>query len=256
LGKPPWQAGLQASSPDHDADPIWQGGFGVQRVPVFEENAMFRRMMFVLLPVVAATGPLAYYSGSDWYSQVAGSLFSGTKNESPIGAWRNGGKSLVGDAGTEADAESRPLEGAAVSNLAEVLRFDVTPGWVVARWPRVSAGLAELQLHGYRVPLVTGTSNDDLAGALTYYFNHQHQVQRITFHGSTGDYRRLTTLLTSYYGFGRRPTNSPGVFLYEVPQNQNQARSYLWIEPSPIIKADEPRRRFDVTLVLERPPAR
>jgi hypothetical protein len=46
------------------------------------------------------------------------------------------------------------------------------------------------------------------------------------------------------------------VFLYEVPEKQNQARSYLWIEPSPILKDTEPRGRFDVTLVLERPPLR
>ena len=217
---------------------------------------MFKRMTFLILPVAAAMGPVAYYSGPDWYSQVSGSLFPGAKDGSPTWDGSNGGPSPLGEAGAGADAESRPLEGAAVSNFSEILRFDVTPGWVVARWPRVSAGLAELQLHGYRVPLVTGTAEDDLAGALTYYFNHQQQVQRITFQGSTGDYRRLTTLLTSYYGFGRRPTNSPGVFLYEVPQSQTQARSYLWIEPSPILKANEPRGRFDVTLVLERPPVR
>ena len=223
---------------------------------------MFRRVMFLALPVAAAMGPVAYYSGPDLYSRVSGSLFPGAKNESPLGAGSYGGgsyggRSPAGAAESEADPESRPLEGVAVSNLTEIVRFDVTPGWVVERWPRVSAGLAELQLHGYRVPLVTGTAEDDLAGALTYYFNHQQLVQRITFQGTTGDFRRLTTLLTTNYGFGRRPTNSPGVFLYEVAQeNRNQARSYLWIEPSPILKANEPRGRFDLTLVLERPPLR
>jgi hypothetical protein len=217
---------------------------------------MFRKMTFLVLPVAAAMGPVAYYSGPDWYSQVSGSLFPGAKDASTLEAGGNGGSLLPGKTGVGADGESRPLEGATVPNFTEILRFDVTPGWVVARWPRVSTGLAELQLQGYRVPLVTGTSEDDLAGALTYYFNHQQHVQRITFQGSTGDYRRLTTLLTTYYGFGRRPTNSPGVFLYEVPQSQNQARSYLWIEPSPILRADEPRGRFEVTLVLERQPVR
>jgi len=56
---------------------------------------------------------------------------------------------------------------------------------VISRWPRVSAGLAELQLQGYRVPLVSGTTANDLAGALTYYFNSRQQVQRITFQGTT-----------------------------------------------------------------------
>ena len=217
---------------------------------------MFRRIAFLTLPLIAAVGPVAYYSGPEWLSEVSASMFPPAKDESPGGAAGNGGSSPAGEAQTEANEESRPLEGAAVANLAEILRFDVTPSWVVARWPRVSTGLSELRLHGYRVPLVTGTSEDDLAGALTYYFNHQQHVQRITFQGSTGDYRRLTALMTAYYGFGRRPTNSPGVFLYEVADTQNQARSYLWIEPSPILKANEPRGRFDVTLVLQRPPAR
>ena len=222
---------------------------------------MFRRMMFVVLPAAAAIGPVAYYSGPELYTQVTGSLFPGTKEQSPYRAGSYGGGSYgvaspEGEGGATANAESRPLEGAAVSSFSEIVRFDITPDWVAERWPRVSTGLAELQLQGYRVPLVTGTSEDDLAGALTYYFNHQQHVQRITFEGTTGDFRRLTTLLTTYYGFGRRPTNSPGVFLYEVARGRQQARSYLWIEPSPILKADEPRGRFDVTLVLERPPVR
>lgn len=217
---------------------------------------MFKRITFLLVPVAAAMGPVAYYSGPDWYSQATGSLFPNAKYEAHSGPGSNGGLSHAGEDGAATDAESKPLEGAAISNLAEIVRFDVTPRWVIDRWPRVSTGLAELQLHGYRVPVVTGTSEDDLAGALTYYFNHQQQVQRITFEGTTGDFRRLTTLLTTNYAFGRRPTNSPGVFLYEVAQSRNQARSYLWIEPSPILKADEPRTRFDLTLVLERPPVR
>ena len=42
-------------------------------------------------------------------------------------------------------------------SLDEVLRFDLTPDWILHRWPRVSTGLAQLDLQGYRVPLVSGT---------------------------------------------------------------------------------------------------
>ena len=66
-----------------------------------------------------------------------------------------------------------------------------TSAWVLARWPRVSTRLANLDLQGYRVPLVSGTADGDLAGSLTYYFNSQQRVQRITFIGSTGDARPL-----------------------------------------------------------------
>ena len=76
-------------------------------------------------------------------------------------------------------------------SLAEVLRFDVTVEWVMQRWPRVTTGLPQLQLQGYRVPLVTGTSLSDVAGSLTYYFNARQQVQRITLRGTDRRSQRL-----------------------------------------------------------------
>src|SRR5687767_3347320 len=62
-----------------------------------------------------------------------------------------------------------PLEGPAVADLAEVLRFDITPAWLTQRWPRVmNARHAAGSLQAYRVPLVTGAKPTDLAGSLTY----------------------------------------------------------------------------------------
>ena len=46
------------------------------------------------------------------------------------------------------------------------------------RWPRVTT-VPQFALAGLRVPLVTGTQIDDLAGSLTYYFDRTDQVQRI-----------------------------------------------------------------------------
>ena len=102
-------------------------------------------------------------------------------------------------------------------SLAEVLRFDVTVEWILRRWPRVTTGLPYLQLQGYRVPLVTGTGMSDVAGSLTYYFNAQQQVQRITLRGTTGDPSVLASILTSRYRFARRLTNDPGVVLSTRP---------------------------------------
>jgi len=59
------------------------------------------------------------------------------------------------------------LAGPPVSDLNDVIRFDVSPGWVTSRWPRVTTTLAESGMEGLRVPLVTGTKVDDLAGGLT-----------------------------------------------------------------------------------------
>ncbi|MCS7305511.1 MAG: hypothetical protein NZ602_10450 [Thermoguttaceae bacterium] len=135
----------------------------------------------------------------------------------------------------------------------ELFRFDLTIREVLARWPRVSASLADLRLQGYRVPVVTGTSETDLAGALTYYFNPYQQLQRITFQGTTGDGRELVEFLCTRYGFQRRLTNDPSLFVYEVPRLGGPAQSYLRLKLAPTLKADQPHQRFDVWLVIERP---
>jgi hypothetical protein len=137
-------------------------------------------------------------------------------------------------------------------SLAEVLRFDVTVEWVMQRWPRVSTGLPYVQLQGYRVPLVTGGSVADVAGSLTYYFNAQQQVQRITFHGTTGDPRVLVGLLTSRYRFTRRLTNDPGVVRYEAVNADMKPTGTLKIRSAQVVRADQPFTRFEVDLVMDR----
>ncbi len=88
--------------------------------------------------------------------------------------------------------DSAPLEGPAVTDLAEVIRFDITPSWLTGRWPRVMNARHEAgSLQAYRVPLVTGHKAEDLAGALTYFFTEDQKVQRIEFQGQTGDARPL-----------------------------------------------------------------
>lgn len=139
-----------------------------------------------------------------------------------------------------------------VAQLSEVLRFDITPDWVMSRWPRVSAGLAELDQQGYRVPLVTGTAQDDLAGSLTYYFSRQQQLERIVFHGATGDPRKLVGLVTSEYDFRRQPTDDPALYLYQVRWN-GKPWSELRIRPARVLRADVPHARFEVDLAMKRP---
>jgi len=146
-----------------------------------------------------------------------------------------------------------PLEGSGFRDFAEVFRFDVSTGWIMSRWSRVSTGMAQLQLQGYRVPLVTGPARDDLAGALTYYFGPEQQVRQITFNGTTGDARRLVNLLMKQYAFQRRPANDSGLFLYEAPGVKGGVRSVLRIRPTPVVKADQPYQRFQVDLLLAPP---
>ncbi len=208
---------------------------------------MFKKLFFVALPVGAILGPMAYFSGPEWVSKLTNSLSpTPAENQAPAEP------GAAGREGSSLDVAGVPVEGSEVAYLWEVFRFDVTPAWVIGRWPRVTTGLAHLDLQGYRVPLVTGTADDDLAGALTYYFNAARQVQRITFQGTTGDYRKLVSLLVMHHGFVARPTNTPGVFLYEIPSPKNDSQSHLWIQPAPLLTADQPRNRFELTLVLDR----
>ncbi|MBN2023118.1 MAG: hypothetical protein JW809_10025 [Pirellulales bacterium] len=147
-----------------------------------------------------------------------------------------------------------PLEGAPVHGFEEVLRFDVSPHWIMSRWTRVSTGMAQLKLQGYRVLLVTGAARDDLAGSLTYYFNPQQQVQKIAFNGTTGDPTELVRYLATRFGFARRLANDGGLFVYEVPNRDGGGvRSVLRIRPAGVVKADQPHRRFHVDLEIERP---
>lgn len=138
------------------------------------------------------------------------------------------------------------------NDLAEVFRWDVTTSWILSRWPRVSAGLSEVEMQGYRVPLVTGTATDDLAGSLTYYFNSRQRVERMTFFGTTGDSRRLVALLATKFAFVRELNDDPSLFLYRVREGR-KVISELRIKPARVVRADAPNSRFDVALLMERP---
>ncbi|NLS97101.1 MAG: hypothetical protein GXX96_33610 [Planctomycetaceae bacterium] len=204
---------------------------------------MLKKLVLLALPVGAVAGPYVVQSGPKWVSQATASFSQGSAPQAQEGT--------VPGVSIERLA-AMPLEGAEVDQFWEVLRFDLTPSFVAQRWPRVTTSLYELDLQGFRVPLVTGTDPDDLAGSLTYYFNQDRRLQRITFAGTTGDYRRLLYLLTTYYGFVNRPTNTPNVILFEVPSSETAA-SYLWVRPVDVLRADQPLNRFHLTLVLERP---
>ena len=212
---------------------------------------MFKRAVLgALLLASAAGGPAIYYAVPDYWKALRQQWSSSSETAAARAALS---EPLREDPAPEKAVPV--LEGTPTQNLAEVLRFDVSSGWVLRRWPRVSTGLAELPLHGYRVPLVTGTAETDLAGSLTYYFNAQQQVQRIGFQGATGDPRELIRLLSDRYKFARRLTNDPGVFVYEVADPAGRPKSVLRIQSAPVIKSSEPRRRFEVELMLERPNA-
>lgn len=144
------------------------------------------------------------------------------------------------------------VEGQGARDLAEVIQFGASPAWVMQRWPRVTAGLAELDLQGYRVPLVTGTAQDDLAGSLTYYFDRSQRAARIDFQGTTGDPRKLIALVTNQYHFEPQASNDPGLLLYQVKWN-GKPQSELRIRPARVVRADQPYARYEIDLAMKRP---
>jgi hypothetical protein len=213
---------------------------------------MYKKVLLCTVGLAAAAGgPIAYFSAWDYWKLVRAAIASPRAAETKPSA---DDPSAAPDREQPAYAVAKPLlEGAPLNDLAEVLRFDVTPGWVMQRWPRVSAGLANLQLKGYRVPLVTGTKPSDLAGALTYYFNPQQQVQQITFRGTTGDVSNLVQLLTTRYNFTRRLANDPGLIVYETVNADRRQVGLARIRAAWVVRSTDPYRKFEVELVMERP---
>lgn len=214
---------------------------------------MFGRGLGMLLALSAAIGvPYALST-----TGVAERIASGERSPSAL----LGGSSAGGNAGAAArgnetehastvvlpELPGLPLAGPSVAELGEIFRFDVTTAWVMGRWPRVSTQLADLELQGYRVPLVTGTREDDLAGSLTYYFDREQRVQRITFFGTTGDARRLVATLATRHRFLRELTDDAGLFLYQVKYN-GKPLSELRVRPANVVEANNPHGRFEVAL--------
>jgi hypothetical protein len=205
-----------------------------------------------VLLALAIGGPIGlFHFGGLWKhgrsSAGDSAALSGVGDES---GWVGSGKILPAAA---VPAARLPIEGPPVEQLTDVFRFDVSPTWVLQRWPRVSTDPSPLELRGYRVTLVTGTQMTDLAGVLTYYFNPAQQVHRITFAGKTGDPRKLVEMITKYYHFVRRPVNDPGRLIYESLQSSGQSAGQIQIAAAPVVYADHPFERYCVELRMERP---
>lgn len=149
-------------------------------------------------------------------------------------------------------APGASLTGNLSGDLAEPFRFDITPDWVFRRWQRVSTVSNLPDLQGYRVPLVTGTREHDLAGSLSYYFDRDKKLQRIVFHGSTGNAVPLTQRLIKQYGFKREASPDAGLYLFRVRWNGKPV-SELQLRPSTVVDANNPHARIEVHLLIERP---
>ena len=219
---------------------------------------MIRRFLFLSFMVSAAGIPYLMSSSSKLLSSVKSKFGAADSQEVATDAPREAGQPPGEFAASavsgfpQAPAKQKDIEGPRTRNLTDVFHFDGTPAWVVERWPRVTTGLAHPELQGYRVPLVTGTGQDDLAGSLTYYFDGNRRVEFLTFHGVTGDPRKLVALVVQKYGFLPEQTDDPALTLYLVKWHGNPI-SELRIRTARILRADQPNQRFRVDLAMKRP---
>lgn len=160
------------------------------------------------------------------------------------------GTAMPGQSGLNALSIGPPRTAPVFQDFTHVFNFNANPRWIIETWPRVSTTLADMRLEGLRVPLVTGSRVDDLAGSLTYYFDQEKQLQRITFQGTTGDERRLVAMLQQVYEFELEP--SVAGTMYMVKWN-GEPVSVLRVEPAPVINANLPHTRLNLHLEINRP---
>ena len=150
-----------------------------------------------------------------------------------------------------APAQSAPvLSVTQINSLAEVLRFDIPPAWVMQNFPTVNTGVGDMNLDGLRVPLITGTRPDDLVGTLTYYFDRFQRVQRISLHAVTGDPTRIGNEIQRNYRLQQQPALGGG--LYTTTWNGTPT-SILHITPATVITAEQQNARFTVFLEINQP---
>lgn len=204
---------------------------------------MIRRPAILATVLGAAIGVPYVVSNMNAKSSGTGGIRNTLANFTGIGV-PSGVGSAPNPGSRKGNAEIYPL--------ADVLRSDITTEWVYSHWNRKSAGLADPGMFGIRVPLVTGTSLDDLAGSLSYYFNSQSRLQRISLRGRTGDPTQIVNLVVQRFGFRPQPPKVPGEQLYQVIHHE-KVKSELRIRPEPVLLASSPHKSYSVVLELEDP---
>lgn len=142
------------------------------------------------------------------------------------------------------------LVGGPVHDLRDVLRFDISPAWVSQHFARVTTVLADLQLDGLRVPLVTGTQPHDVAGTVTYYFDHGGTLQRVNIHGFVGDPTQIMKTMQKHYGMQPEPTLDAGV--YTVRWNGVHT-GLLKLTRAPVMYSTDQHEKYTVFLELNEP---
>ena len=227
---------------------------------------MLSRTLAAPALLVASVGvPYVASNAPEWSQQIRGAATSAAQpSASPEGAtsatafspWPAKTPSALTaplqGPGAAVFPNQAPLEGIPTYSLGDVLRMDVSKEWVYQRWPRKSTALAELDLYGVRVPLVTGTQLHDIAGSLTYFFGVDGRVRRISFRGRTGDTTQIAGIVHQRFGLVAQPTVVAGEQLLQF-RREDEVLSELRTRPAPVLWASSPHESFVVELELQDP---
>ncbi|MCL2117412.1 MAG: hypothetical protein FWH27_03185 [Planctomycetaceae bacterium] len=242
-------------------------------------KSISQSIKMILVVCAAFIAPWVYMTGGADFIALKDRLVAGSSGNSPASAPPTPQVSQPtppnGEAGTEHVAEKPPivitpesiqhkddiglplpedLKRSKPVPMNELLRFGYVPNDIVQRWPYVTAVNPELHVQAYRAPFFTGTTPEDLEGVVTYYFDARNNTTQIMVRAKTGDFRPLVDWLKKYYGFEYRETQSPVVYVYEPPQRwPGKSDSHLWVRPAHAFAEGYDYKRFDVTLVLNRP---
>ena len=135
--------------------------------------------------------------------------------------------------------------------MSQLINFDATPAWVMNNWQRVSTRLADFDLEGLRVPVMTGTSVQDLVGSMTYYFDRRQTLQRVMFDGYTGEPSPLVQIMQDKYQLKAEPWLGAG--FYTKRDGGQKIASVMRVMHAPVVRASDAARRFGVEFELNRP---
>lgn len=182
---------------------------------------------------------------SSWLDEVGNSIssiFSGDEKTAPT---------LNDPAMTtpDPDGQSPHLDGGIFSDIGQILSFDTTPKDIANRWALVSFHVKNNGLHSYRVPVVTGEKQDDLAGAITYLFDEHEKLQRIEFLGYTEDASTLITVMKQKFHMTQRPSRPGALF---VKSRHKLPISALRIVRPEVINASSESSGLEVRFELNR----
>jgi hypothetical protein len=228
-----------------------------------------RTLLFLAILTAAGTVPYLLMRGSEDKSESAGT------NTQPTSLWNRLtgqttalGQNAAGTAGQPngsavldlPEPPGRPIEYPPMSGppgvtLPDLLRFDLTPAWLRQNWAHVTSCLTEPDWQGLRVPVVTGTQFEDLAGTVTYSFNTKQQVERIHLYGLAGDAEPVAAFVQQRLGMRQYPSSDWLLYLgffHEEPLSMLRIRTLS----TQAAQKTSARYEIDLEMNLPRPGAK